>query len=221
MGKVRSWTYTAAVAALTLAAALPASAGTAAAREKAPTAAVPAAAAACRWAGTYCLHQGEGFTGYTKSIDAKIDGCVPNNKIYWPSADIARPGSISSNAGGGTQLELFTNGNCSGAPTWVVTHGQGLSPAGDRVKSYRVAPRCDLNSVCIYENKDFTGKRWQIRPEYTNLCYNFGPDGEGYGVYNATGYPATFHRVCSLFPRPLPAYTYAVYDSPAKLVKIG
>ncbi|MFF7803079.1 peptidase inhibitor family I36 protein [Streptomyces olivaceus] len=211
---IKKMSYLIAVAALGSSAVLTAPAAPAAAT-------VPAATAPDCWDGHYCLYSEDDFKGYRKGIEARVGSCVQNKEIYWPSGYIRRPASMYSNAGEATQLEMFANDNCTGAPVELLRNHRGAPQRADRVKSFRIAPRCDLNHVCLYENKDFSGKRWQINPEYTNICYSFGKDAEGHGVYNATGYPATFYRVCSLFPRPVEPYTYGVYENPANLAKLG
>ncbi|MGW2492345.1 peptidase inhibitor family I36 protein [Streptomyces sp. NPDC001606] len=122
-----------------------------------------------------------------------------------------------------SQLEAFDNDSCQGQPYALMRYKNSAPKISDRAKSFRVAPVCDIGHVCIYENKDFTGKRWQIAPPYTNRCYSAADDAWGYGFYNATNYTATFYRsvLCTILPTEgIAAGRYGSFNDQVHLVKI-
>ncbi|WP_435648886.1 peptidase inhibitor family I36 protein [Kitasatospora purpeofusca] len=55
-----------------------------------------------------------------------------------------------------------------------------------------MAPACDLDRLCLYENADYTGKVWKKTFSTGNTCYE-GADGDGArSVYNNYAYTAQF-----------------------------
>ncbi|MGW5421661.1 peptidase inhibitor family I36 protein [Streptomyces sp. NPDC003943] len=186
------------------------------------SAAVSAASAPDCSAGYYCFYSEAEYEGKKKEV-RPVPGTCYQASVSWPEGGVSRPASIYNNRSEVSQLEAFDNDTCNGSPYALLAYQQGASTVSDRAKSFRVAPRCDIGTVCIYENKDFTGKRWQISLPWTNRCYYNGEDSWGYGFYNNTNYTATFYRssLCTIFPMSgVAPHQYGSFGEKVHLVKI-
>ncbi|MGW3499105.1 peptidase inhibitor family I36 protein [Streptomyces sp. NPDC001020] len=172
--------------------------------------------------GKYCFYSEPDYQGIKKEVALSPHQCYKAN-VSWPDGTSSRPAGIVNNRSELSQLEAFDRDSCQGQPYGLLRYKQSVPKISDRAKSFRVAPRCDIGSICIYENKDFTGKRWQVTPGRTNRCVDPGGEAWGYGFYNATNYTATFYRsiFCTILPTGgIPAGDYGAFNDQVHLVKI-
>ncbi|GAA2192265.1 hypothetical protein GCM10009787_09050 [Streptomyces bangladeshensis] len=172
--------------------------------------------------GQYCFYSEADFQGKKKEVRLQPYTCYKAT-VGWPDGSSSRPVGIVNNRTEISQLEGFDNDACSGRPYAHLRYREGVARISDRAKSFRVAPRCDIGSVCLYENKDFSGRRWQINPTHTNRCFHAGDDVWGHGFYNATRYTATFYRsvFCTMLPTTGQAPgSFGTFDEKVHLVKI-
>ncbi|WP_285499068.1 peptidase inhibitor family I36 protein [Actinokineospora sp. NBRC 105648] len=171
--------------------------------------------------GNYCFWSQGSYQGKTKARTLPANTCF-TPEVTWPDGTSSRIGSVYNNRTERSQLEAFDNPDCAGASYARVRYQQGSPQVSGRVKSLRIAPRCDVDRVCVYENADFTGAMWQVGVPYTNRCFHAeGMRGKAY--YNATGYAATFFRstLCTILPySPVAPWSYGSLDEAVQLVKI-
>ncbi|MEU5691086.1 peptidase inhibitor family I36 protein [Actinosynnema sp. NPDC020468] len=172
--------------------------------------------------GNYCLWSGPDYTGQTKARALPVGQCL-KPRVGWPDGTSSRLGSLYNNRTELSQLEGFDNDDCSGLPYAVVGYRQGVTSISDRLKSLRVAPRCSPGNICIYENKDFTGTRWEFGLSMTNRCFTASDDTWGYAFYNATTYEATFYAsvACTFLPvGPVAPRVFGTFEKKVHFAKI-
>ncbi|MER5988340.1 peptidase inhibitor family I36 protein [Streptomyces sp. NPDC001787] len=161
-----------------------------------------------------------GFTGQFKESALPLGQCNAPNAA-WPDGTVSRIRSLANKTR--FQLEASETRSCTEGLYHVLKPGTGSNAIGDRLTTLRLAPDCDVNQVCIYENKDLTGTRWQISLARTNQCYDGGPSAWGYSFYNNTAYTATFYRssLCTVMPAgPVAKQSFGSFDEQIGPVKI-
>ncbi|MGW1279325.1 peptidase inhibitor family I36 protein [Streptomyces tsukubensis] len=191
-----------------------------------PAVAVPVAAAPAQAGveqcptGSLCVWSEPDFTGQFKESTLPLGTCTAPNAA-WPDGTVSRIRSLVNNTS--LQLEASETESCTEGLYSIVKPNGGAKSIGDRLTSLRLAPDCDLNNVCIYENKDLSGTRWQIKPARTNQCYTGGSDAWGYSFYNNTNYEATFYEssLCTVFPAgPVAKRSFGAFTKQVGPVKI-
>ncbi|MFI2209834.1 peptidase inhibitor family I36 protein [Streptomyces sp. NPDC020141] len=154
--------------------------------------------------GKFCIWSEPDFTGQFKESALPLGTCAAPIAA-WPDGTSSRIRSLVNRTR--FQLEASETESCTEGLYHVLKPGGGAKSVTDRLTTLRLAPDCDLNNVCVYENKDATGTRWQFRPATVNECYEGGSDVSGYAFYNNTAHSATFHHsyICTIRPTALVA----------------
>ncbi|MGW2543466.1 peptidase inhibitor family I36 protein [Kitasatospora sp. NPDC001574] len=169
----------------------------------------------CSEEGKVCLWSESSFEGEFKYTSfTKPQGSCFGLEAHWPNETKSRIHSVKNQTD--YQLEFFAEGaKCTGRPAKVLSAGQSDSGVSDSYGSFRLAPVCDLDRLCLYENADYTGKVWIKTFSTGNVCYG-GADGDGArSVYNNYGYTAQLYPSNSncLYKQPsVGHYSFRSYD---------
>ncbi|GAA1383425.1 hypothetical protein GCM10009639_03690 [Kitasatospora putterlickiae] len=179
-----------------------------------PGAVAPAHAAGeddCK-AGNVCAWSEPDFEGQLQQTPGRVTRCV-RIELPWPDGSRSRIHSFYNRTR--FQIETYVAEPCSGTPSTVLAPGTSAPKVATEITGFRMAPVCAQDSVCFYQNDDYSGAVAQ------NSDWNFGFCTSG-GVAARSVYNTTDHTV-SLFDTngscqnaravDIPPHTYQSYDT--------